>query len=517
MQRIGLVDRFFGPVVSCAAMQIPLERGTDGSGRGAPVYQQIAGWLRAEIEAGRLGPGDRLPTIRALARQLGVNRDTVALAYEALAREGWLESTVGRGTFVRRPPEAPAPPPFEPVLSPLVERLLDFERARVRYAAPPGTVPLHSLVPDPALYPGDEFRRALARAMARSGNDLLRYGQPQGHPGLREVLAARLRAAGVPVGPDEVVVTQGASEGIALALRLFAAPGDVVAVEEPTYHNVLATLAALGLRVAPVAMRDGAPDLGALERALERPDVKLFYTMPSFHNPLGTSSDLAHRRALLAVAARTGKPVIEDAYEMDLRFAGKPVPSLAALDERGLVVQLFSFSKSLFPGARVGSIAARGRVVEALLALKHASDLGGALVLQAALADFVAGGGYDRHLSRMRRVLRARCDALLEALAREMPDGVRWPEPEGGLQLWVELPEFVDTAELLPEAVRAGVLFAPGFQFRSDPRPSSGLRLSIAMAGEEEIRRGVRALGRVVRERLRAGEALPAAADDARV
>jgi 2-aminoadipate transaminase len=228
--------------------------------------------------------------------------------------------------------------------------------------------------------------------------------------------------------------------------------------------------------------------------------------MPTFHNPLGTTTPLAHRRALLAVAGRAGKPVVEDAYEMDLRYAGKPVPSLAALDERGLVVQLFSFSKSLFPGARVGSIATRGRLVEALLALKQASDLGGALVLQAALCEFVASGGYERHLGRLRRTLRARRDALVDALAREMPDGVRWTEPEGGLQLWVELPGFVDTAELLADAVRGGVLFAPGFQFRSDPRPSHGLRLSIAMAGEDEIRRGVAVLASAVRARLRAGQ-----------
>jgi DNA-binding transcriptional MocR family regulator len=483
-------------------MAISLERRADA---GLPVYQQIAAHFRAEIEAGRLGAGDRLPTIRELARTTGVNRDTVALAYDELTRAGLIESTVGRGTFVRRSESVAAPAAFEPVLSPLVERLLDGERARVRYAAPQGTVPLHSLVPDPSLYPVDEFRRALNRVLADEGGDLLRYGTPQGDPALRRALAARLGEAGMRIDADGVVLTQGASEGIALALRLFAVPGDAVAIEEPTYHNVLAALTALGLRAAPVPMRDGAPDLAALERTLERPDVKLFYTMPTFHNPLGTSTVLAHRRALLAAAAKAGKPVIEDAYEMDLRYAGKPVPPLAALDERGLVVQLFSFSKSLFPGARVGSIAARGRAFDALLPLKHATDLGGSPVLQAALAHFVDGGGYDRHLAKVRRALLARRDAALEALAAELPPEARWTEPEGGLQLWVDLPGAIDTAELLPDAVRAGVLFAPGFQFRHDRRPSSGLRLSLALAGEDEIRRGVAALGHVVRERLRAG------------
>ncbi len=486
-------------------MAIALDRSPDTGGQ--PVYQQIAAHFRAEIEAGRLGAGDRLPTIRELARTLGVNRDTVALAYDELSRTLFIEATVGRGTFVRRPAPAEvihAAAPFEPVLSPLVDRLLDFERARVRYAAPAGTVPLHSLVPDPTLYPVDEFRRALNRVLSEGGSDLLRYGAAQGDLTLRTALAERLRATGMDVTADSVTLTQGASEGIVLALRLFAVAGDAVAVEEPTYHNVLGALAAQGLRAVPVPMRDGAPDLVALERVLERADVKAFYTMPTFHNPLGTSTPLEHRRALLAIAAASGKPVIEDAFEMDLRFAGKPVPPLAALDARGLVVQLTSFSKSLFPGARVGAIVARGRVVDALLALKHASDLGGSQILQAALAAFVVGGGYERHLTKLRRTLLQRRDAMLDALTREMPDGVRWTAPEGGLQLWVELPAAFDTAELLPDAVRAGVLFAPGFQFRHDRRPSSGLRLSLALAGEDEIRRGVAALARVVRERLRA-------------
>ena len=483
-------------------MAISLERGADG---GQPVYQQIAAHFRAEIEAGRLGAGDRLPTIRELARTTGVNRDTVSLAYDELTRAGLIEATVGRGTFVRKPVRTSPPPSFEPVLSPLVERILDGERSRVRYTAPAGTVPLHSLVPDPSLYPVDEFRRAVNRALAESGGDLLRYGTPQGDPALREALAGRLSEAGMSVAADGLVLTQGASEGIALALRLFTVPGDAVAVEEPTYHNVLGALAALGLRGAPVPMRDGEPDLVALERTLERSEVKLFYTMPTFHNPLGTSTGLAHRRALLAVAAKAGKPVIEDAYEMDLRYAGKPVPSLAALDERGVVVQLFSFSKSLFPGARVGSIAARGRALDALVPLKHATDLGGSPVLQSALARFVASGGYDRHLTKVRRALLARRDVLLETLAAEMPDGVTWTTPEGGLQLWVELPGEIDTAELLSDAVRGGVLFAPGFQFRLDRRPSSGMRLSIALADEAQIRRGVTALAGVVRDRLRAG------------
>ncbi|MDH3211390.1 MAG: PLP-dependent aminotransferase family protein [Myxococcales bacterium] len=485
-------------------MQIQLERNGERDAR--PVYRQIADHIRGEIDARRVAAGSRLPPIRDLARRLHVNRDTVALAYEALAAAGVVESAVGRGTFVcgaGRAADGDAEV-FQPALSPLTERLLDFERSRPRFGSGSGAVPMHAVFPDSSLYPVDAFRRVLNRVLIEAGPELLGYGGPQGHEGLREVVAKRLRLASIDVAANDLVLCHGASQGIALSLRLFAEPGDTVALEEPTYSNVLATVAGLGLETRAIPMREDGPDLAVLERALRRPEVKLFYTIPTFHNPLGTTSTREHRTALLEIAARCGKPVIVDAYEMDLRFAGRPVPSLAALDRAGLVVHLSSFSKSLFPGVRAGAIAARGRLVDALVALKQATDLSDAMPLQAALAEFVARGDYDRHLGRLRRILRSRCEALLEALAREMPRGARWTTPQGGYQVWVELPEGIDTSDLLADAVGAGVLFAPGAQFHHDGRPSRGLRLSFAMANEDALRRGVAALGRVVRDRLAA-------------
>ncbi len=479
-------------------MQISLQREA-----GRPVYRQIADHIRGEIAADRLAAGTRLPPIRGLARQLKVNRDTVALAYDALARAGVVESAVGRGTFVAEPVAAadPVAPLAPPALSPLAERVLDLERAHPRFGSAKHAVPMHALIPDPELYPVEDFRRALNRVLREDGAKLLLYGGPQGHRRMREVLAARLRHACFEIDADELVLCHGASQGISLAVRLFAAPGDVVALEQPTYNNALATVAGLGLRSAPVPMREDGLDLAVLERTLARPEVKLLYTIPSFHNPMGTTSSLAHRRALLAIAAHCGKPVIEDGYEMDLRFEGRPIPALAALDRSGLVVHLSSFSKSLFPGVRVGAVAARGRLVDAVVALKRATDLSDAMPLQAALAEFVASGAYERHLARLCRVLRSRRDALLAALEEEMPAGTRWTTPEGGYQVWVELPDSIDSSELLTDAVGAGVLFAPGAQFFHDGRPSPCLRLTFAMANEEALRRGVRALAGVIRNR----------------
>lgn len=463
------------------------------------VRRWLVEHLAGCIGRGELVPGERLPPIRAMAGWLGVSRDTVARAYEDLADRGMVEAVVGRGTFVADAGGAEGP---APAWAPRVARLVELHRARATLPVSEGAVALHRLVPDPSLFPTDAFRRALLRALRRSGSSVLSYAPPQGELGLRRVLARRFERAGMAVAEDEVVLCHGASQGISLALRLFAEPGDAIAVEEPTYGNVLATLAALGLEAVPVPMTQEGPDPVELEAALGRPGVKAFYTIPSFHNPLGTSMTIGRRREVLAIAAAAGKPVIEDAYQMDLHHEGQGAPTLFSLDRDGRVVHLYSFSKSLFPGVRVGSIAARGRLVEGLVALKHATHLSDALPLQAGLAEFLREGSYDRHLRRVRRVLRARACALVAALGQVMPRGVRFTRPEGGFQLWLELPEALDSAELLPEAARAGVLFAPGRLFLVDGRPSPGMRLGFAQADLPAIDRGVRALASVIRRRL---------------
>jgi DNA-binding transcriptional MocR family regulator len=464
-----------------------------------PVYRQIAAQLRLQIESGEVDAGSRLPTIRSLARVLGVNRDTVSLAYESLASHGLVESTVGRGTFVRRAPGSRSEGEIVAVaLGAQVEQLLHFDAGRPRYPAVDDVVGLNSLVPDPSLYPIAAFRRCLDEVLDAGGAELFMYGDSQGHRGLRETISDRLRKTGVSIDADEVVLCHGASQGISLAVRLFAGQGDTIAVESPTYHNAIGTLVSFGIRAATVPMGSEGPDLEALDQLLARPEVKAFYTIPTFHNPMGSTTGVAHRRALLTIAARHGKPVIEDAFEMDLRLRGRRVPPLAALDSAGRVVHLTSFSKSLFPGVRIGALAARGRAVAGLVALKQSSDLADSLPLQAAMDRFVRSGAYDKHLNRLRPILRERLDCLTTALRELMPEGTRFAEPDGGYQVWVELPFEVDTRDLVAEAARAGVLFAPGSHFLPDRGPSRCLRLTIAQAQTSEIRRGIEALAKVV-------------------
>ena len=480
-----------------------------------PAYQQIAKQIKHAIETGSRRPGERLPAIRTLAKALGVHRDTVALAYETLSEAGLVEARVGAGTFVRSTVAGWADASGradedtggmrtngsaeqELALAPQVERLIALDNMRPRYAPRKDTVALHRLIPDPRFYPIDAFRECVDAALREEGAALFSYASPEGDLELRRAMSDRFRLFGIRYAPEEHVLCHGASQGISLALRLFTQAGDQVAVEVPTYANVLSAFTGLGLTPAPIPMDDEGADPDALDRILAKPEVKAFYTIPSFHNPLGTSTSLARRKEILRVAERHGVPIIEDGFELDLRFQGPELPPLAALDESGIVVLLFSFSKSLFPGVRVGSLSARGRALEGLVSLKHATDLSDALLLQSALARFVKSGEYDRHLVKIRKVLRSRHRAMDEALTASMPAGTTWTKPDGGYQLWLELPDAVDTRDLLAEAARAGVLYSPGAMFMPDARPSSAMRLTVACADEKEIARGVAALGEVV-------------------
>ena len=484
-------------------MVIPLER------RGAkPVFRQIVDYLRRNIEGGRLPPGTKLQPIRLLAKELGVNRETVADAYRELEALGLTESGVGRGTFVLARQGVPGPErtmvaevrPFVPVLS----RTADATQAlpNIDYGAPARAVRFERLVPDPSLFPADEFRRAVNAVLRRSGRTLFEYGDPRGHEGLRHVLVERLTASGVEADADDVVITSGSTQALALAARVFCDPGDPVVVEEPTYAGALASFTALGLRIVTVPMRPDGMDLHALDALLARLSPRLLYTMPTFHNPTGLTTALEHRRQLLEITARHGVATIEDDFEKDMRVRGRPVPPLKALDRAGQVVYVGTFSKALFPGVRVGWIVASRQIAAAAVALKRTSDLASSTVLQAALARFCRTGDYERHLKRARRELGTRLADAFAALDTHLPEGSTFTRPEGGFSTWITLPEPIDTLALLPAAKQAGVVYAPGSIFYSDGRRSASLRLSIGYARGADIERGVKALAEVTHAAL---------------
>ncbi|MCA8956174.1 MAG: PLP-dependent aminotransferase family protein [Planctomycetes bacterium] len=460
----------------------------------APLVDQLVDHYRAAIREGRVRPGDRLPTIRAVASGAGVTRATVEGAYRRLQTLGLVAATVGRGTVVCGDAEPN-------VLSPGARAALDHLSQQPMPAAQPDAIDLAQLSPDHALFPAVDFAESLQRVLARRGSELLGYGQPTGDLELRRLLAA-MTDTPPEQAIEHILVTNGAQQGLDLVLRAFTRPGDAVAVPVPTYHHLLGLLKAQELRAVPVRGSADGIDLDDLARVLGRDDVRLLYLMPTFRNPTGSTLDLAQRQRLVEIVARTTVPVLEDEFDLDLRFRGAPLPSLFRLDPRQLTVTVRTFSKGLFPGVRLGWVHAGPEVFAPLAALKRYIDLETSPLLQAALVDFLRSGAADRHLTALRDEVRDRHAAAQQALEQHMPDGFRWTRPDGGFALWVEGPPGFDGIRLAQAAAERGVLVAPGCLFHPSDASVPGVRVSLCRAGGQQVRTGIEILGRCAAELL---------------
>jgi DNA-binding transcriptional MocR family regulator len=461
--------------------------------------------FRDAIELGRLQPGERLPPIRALAAERRVARAAVERAYRRLAELGLVTATVGRGTVVAGREGRRSP--FSAVAEATLAHL------RLPAGAPPGSdtpvvVDFAHLWPDTELFPIDEFGACLARVLARDGASVLRYGDPFGHPALRAQLARDPDLGDAGLTPEQILVTSGAQQGIDLVLRTCTDPGASVAVAVPSYHHLFGLLKAHGLGVLPLRGAPDAPDFAELAAALARPEVRLLYVMPTFHNPTGATLGRAEREELMRIVAQTQVPVLEDEFERELRCNGAALPSLRSLDPRGLTVTVRTFSKGLFPGVRIGWLAAAPELLARAAALKRHLDLESSPLLQAALAEFIAGGALSVHLRRLREELRARHDAAQRALAAHLPEGSRWTRPDGGYALWVELPPPLDGGTVARLAAARGVLVTPGACFDPRQQPCAAIRLSLSRTPPGAIDEGLAVLGAIAREQL--GEPIPA-------
>ena len=441
-----------------------------------PVYRQIYQRVARLVDDGTLQPGSRLPASRNLADTLGVNRSTVVRAYQELWALGYLESRPGSYSTVRQrmKPQGGDETPRS--------GLIDWER----HSAPPAravhgelqrltaqrtrptarAVNFATLAADRMLSPVDDFRRAVRQALLADGRDLLDYGDPAGYRPLRETIAQRLRVHGVTVSADEVLITSGSQHGIDLVLRLLAGPGSEVIVEAPTYALAIPLFRLHNVRVREVPMRSDGMDLDVLERALASNRPALVYTMPNFQNPTGVTTSHAHRERLLALCEARRVPILEDGFEEELKYFGKCVLPLKSMDTGGIVIYAGTFSKVVFPGLRIGWLAADRECIERLLAISRFTVLSPNVVSQAAVHRFCAGGAYEDHLRRVHRAYRRRMATLLTGLRRHLPAaGVRWTQPVGGytLMLWVDTA--MREAELDDRLGRAGVLLVPGSSF----------------------------------------------------
>ncbi|MFB4391895.1 MULTISPECIES: GntR family transcriptional regulator MpaR [unclassified Pseudomonas] len=464
-------------------------------------YERFADDIAELIRSGVLGPGERVPSVRYASQTHGVSPSTVFQAYYLLERRGLIRARPRSGYFVNTHAPRPfsEPQALEPVsestdvdVSALVFSILDSIKD-------PHTVPFGSAFPSPTLFPLQRLARSLASASRAMDPRMVVTDLSPGNPQLRRQITLRYMVGGLMLPMEELLITNGALEALNLCLQAVTEPGDLVAIEAPAFYACLQVLERLKLKAVeiPVQPREGM-DLGVLAQTLEKYPVKAVWCMTNFQNPVGASMPEAKKQALVELLHRHQVPLIEDDVYAELYYAQQAPKPAKAFDRDGLVMHCGSFAKSLAPGYRIGWVAA-GRFAQKIERLKLMTSLCASMPAQAAIADYLQHGGYDRHLRKLRYALEGQQANMLAAIAKHFPAQTRVSQPSGGYFLWLELPEQMDALKLFHMALAQGISIAPGPIFSPTRRFGNCIRLNYGSPWGEGPQQAMETLGRIIR------------------
>lgn len=465
------------------------------------LYEELADEISRQIAAKVFRPGDRLPSVRQTSKARHLSSSTVFKAYYLLENRGLIRATPRSGYFVSPsgstsvPEPATSTPPEGPQQVAITDLLLEI-LGSVRHRE---VVPFGSLFLSPTLFPLDDLRRAMTSSIRKLDVWSALDDMPPGNERLRRLISKRYLTQGLEVPIEEIVLTNGGLHALNLCLEAVARPGDSVIVESPCFYAALQALERLELKAIemPTHPSDGV-ELGRLDEVLQTHRPKACWLMTTFQNPLGYSMPREKKRALVDLLSHHEVPLIEDDAYGELYHGDEPPASAKSFDRRGLVMQCSSFSKSLAPGYRVGWVAA-GRFAESVRRLKVMTTLSGAVPVQAALAEYLQHGSFDRHLRRLRSTLKQQKEALIESVQRHFPPGTRLTRPDGGYFIWVDLPwETVDTLSLFRTALSKRISIAPGRMFSNHGGFGNCLRLNFGHPWTPSAERAIATLGRLV-------------------
>ena len=478
-----------------------------------PLYREVADDIEQLIQQGTLAPGMRIPSLRKTSRRLSVSLTTVMEAYRLLEDRGLVEVRPQSGHYVKlAAANAPAEPARTPTCTaPALLDAADLIEQLVREASQPGlVVQFGAAVPAPEFLPVSRLNTLLSRAVRREPIVSQSYDSLPGRPELRREIARMAVAGGSALTADDLVVTTGAQEAISLALRAVCRPGDTVALESPTYHGFLQVLESLHVKALELATdpREGVcPD--AVADVLAENDVAAVLVVSSFGNPLGHRMPDRYRRLLVERLRVAGVPLIEDDTYGDLHFDDPRPRTLFSFDQElaqedggeSNVILLSSFSKILAPGLRVGWLAP-GRFRKEVVKQKYASSLATASPTQLAIADYLAAGGLERHLRKLRRSFKDLVRRMITEVGEHFPAGTRVTRPAGGYLLWVEMPEDVDAFELHRAALAEDISVTPGPIFSASGRYKNFIRLNCAVPWTDTVSRAIRRVGELARSQV---------------
>jgi GntR family transcriptional regulator/MocR family aminotransferase len=479
-------------------------------GAGAAVYLQIAHAIIDEVRRGRLAPGDALPGTRDLAKHLGVSRKTIVQAYDQLNTQGWIYSELKRGAFVsnRLPKIDPVTPDDSRITATALAKPETFGFAR----APPDLQVLRTDndiltfddgSPDTRIAPMLELGRAYRRALTAAGRaNRLGYGDPRGTLGLRRAVSTMLNLdRGLSTTSDGVCIVRGSQMGIYLAARVFAGPGDAVAMEQLSYPPAREAFRAAGAEVVAVGLDAHGLRLDELEAACRRRRVKLVYLTPHHQFPTAVRLPPERRLRLLVLAEQFGFSIIEDDYDHEFHFTHQPMLPLASADRWGKVVYIGSMSKILTPSIRVGYVAAAPPIVDRLALEAALIDRQGDPATEAAIAEMIETGEVKRHTRRALKVYGERRRVFAELLQAQLAGQLSFQLPEGGLAIWATVDPQVDLTAVAARAARRGLRFYPGDAFAMDGGAVAGTRLGFARLNPAELAQAVERLAGAFRAR----------------
>lgn len=469
-----------------------------------PLYLKVANQIEGQIRKGALRVGDRVPSIRGMKRQQGVSVSTVLQAYFWLENQGWIEPRPQSGFYVRVPYTQLVPEPeFQaPRSAPTKIGVTDLLNEVVSSIGDRTKAPLGAASASPELYPNRKLNRIIHKVTREDPAHSGRYDFTVGLEPLRRQIARRSIGYGCNFSPGELVITCGGMESLNLGLRAVARPGDVVAVESPTYFAFLQIIESLGMKAVeiPTHPRTGM-DLDALSSAIRKHRVRACLSMTNCHNPLGFILDDNYKKNLVALLTRHGVPLIEDDIYGDITFNGIRPKTAKSFDTEGIVLLCSSFSKVLAPGFRVGWIHP-GRFRETVTRLKFINTIASPSLPQLAVAEFIQSGGYDRYLRVLRTAMANQVQIYSQAAVKYFPEGTKISRPAGGYVLWVELPETIDSLELYRAALAQGISIVPGLIFSPIGRFRNYIRISCGHQWNDSIDRAMITLGKLCEKLL---------------
>ncbi|WP_290902960.1 PLP-dependent aminotransferase family protein [Aquabacterium sp.] len=462
------------------------------------LYLKIADAMARQIRTGTLPRGERIPSVRNLASQHGVSQSTVVQAYRTLEDARLIEARPRSGYFVAaRPPQLPEPDTSRPPRRSVSVGISAMAAKMASLAHHPDYVSFGAACPEASLFAQERVRRAVSRATQRHRGTLCQYPFGPGDESLRRAIARHVLRMGCHIDADDIVVTSSCLESISLCLRTVTKPGDVVALESPTYYGFLDILENLGLRALeiPTHPRTGL-SLDALQLALDTQPIKALLAVPTLSNPIGASMPVPERKRLVQMLARHKVPMIEDVLYNDLCEEDDRRRAVQSFDTAGQVMLCGSFSKTIAPGLRLGWIAAPAWT-ERLQRLKAATSGSETVMLQRALADLLTQPGIEAGYRQLRGVVAARVDEARGLISRHFPKGTRVTAPAGGFILWLELPGEIDTVALFEACLDEHICIAPGSLFSATDRFRHCMRLGLGGKWGDAERRALARVGKL--------------------